>query len=252
MTRILALLLFLGSVSALSADSHGKKRVYEMRTYFAHPGKLDALHARFRDHTCALFEKHGIKNVGYWVPIENTENKLVYLVSYPSREAREKSWQGFRKDPAWTAAYKNSTKDGKLVARITSQFFTPTDYSPELKIMAHDPGRLFELRVYTTNKGKLTNLNARFRDHTCALFEKHGISNVIYLDLMEQEKGAGTTLTYFIAHKDADARKASWMAFGSDPDWKAARKASVADGAILIKGGVKAELLKPTEYSPLK
>ena len=67
-------------------------RCFEMRTYYAAPGKLDALNARFRDHTCKLFEKHGMVNIGYWVPMTNTENKLVYLLAYPNREAREKSW----------------------------------------------------------------------------------------------------------------------------------------------------------------
>src|SRR6266851_4063073 len=80
---------------AMSAHAFANKdpRVYEMRIYYAAPGKLDALNARFRNHTMKLFEKHGIQNVGYWVPIENTENKLIYVLSYPSREAREKSWK---------------------------------------------------------------------------------------------------------------------------------------------------------------
>src|SRR5260370_37740825 len=79
-------LLFVCSVSA--ADS----RLYEMRVYFAAPGKLDDLNARFRNHTVALFEKHGMENLGYWVPVDNKENKLVYILAYPSREARQASW----------------------------------------------------------------------------------------------------------------------------------------------------------------
>ena len=97
MTRILILTLALVLTIAAPArgDSHGDHRVYELRTYYAAEGKLDALHARFRDHTCALFEKHGIKNVAYWVPVDNKENTLIYLVSYPDRKAREKSWKAF-------------------------------------------------------------------------------------------------------------------------------------------------------------
>ena len=72
-----------------------------MRIYYAAPGKLDALNTRFRDHTCKLFEKHGMVNIGYWLPMTNTENKLVYLLAYPSREAREKSWKEFMADPDW-------------------------------------------------------------------------------------------------------------------------------------------------------
>src|ERR1035437_8147616 len=77
--------------SAAAADT----RCYEMRIYYAAPGKLDALNSRFRDHTCKLFENHGMMNIGYWLPITNTENKLVYLLAYPSRDAREKSWKEF-------------------------------------------------------------------------------------------------------------------------------------------------------------
>ena len=74
-------------------------RCFEMRVYYAPPGKLDALNARFRDHTLRLFEKHGIANIGYWMPIDNKDNKLTYLLAYPSREARDKSWKAFQADP---------------------------------------------------------------------------------------------------------------------------------------------------------
>ena len=120
MNQFLALTLLLSSTLPALADHHLETRVYELRTYYANEGKLEALHARFRDHTCAIFEKHGIKNVGYWVPVENKGNKLIYLVSYPSRKAREQSWQAFFQDSAWTSAYKNSIKDGKLVSKVDS------------------------------------------------------------------------------------------------------------------------------------
>src|SRR5687768_17479202 len=82
-------------------------RFFEMRTYYAAPGKLEALHARFRNHTNGLFKKHGITLVGYWVPTDKdkgADNTLVYILAYPSREAREKSWQAFVDDPDWKAA----------------------------------------------------------------------------------------------------------------------------------------------------
>jgi hypothetical protein len=85
-------------LSGLAADK--ETRFFELRTYYAAPGKLDALQARFRDHTVKLFEKHGMENIGYWLPLTNTENKLVYLLAFPSREAREKSWKEFSADPA--------------------------------------------------------------------------------------------------------------------------------------------------------
>jgi hypothetical protein len=109
-------------------------RVFEMRTYYANPGKLEALHARFRDHTTKLFEKHGMANVGYWVPIDGTTgaatgNTLVYILSYPSLEARKKSWDAFQNDPVWKVARDESEKDGKLVEKVDSVFLAPTDYS---------------------------------------------------------------------------------------------------------------------------
>jgi hypothetical protein len=109
-------------VTALTAVTIGSTyaadtRCYEMRIYYAAPGKLDALNTRFRNHTCKLFEKHGMVNLGYWLPMTNTENKLVYLLAYPSRVAREKSWKEFMADPDWQTAYKESEKDGKLVVK---------------------------------------------------------------------------------------------------------------------------------------
>ena len=106
-----------------------KNRLFEIRTYYANEGKLDALKARFRDHTVALFKKHGMTNVGYWVPVDNKDNKLVYILAFPNKEARKKAFQGFVNDPDWKAAYKASTKDGKLVKKIDSEFLTGTDFS---------------------------------------------------------------------------------------------------------------------------
>lgn len=107
------------------------ERVFELRTYTAAPGKLDALHARFRDHTTKLFEKHGMTNIGYWTPSEGegTDNTLIYIVAHESREAAKKSWMAFGTDPAWIAARNESEKDGKLTTKIESRFLKPTDYS---------------------------------------------------------------------------------------------------------------------------
>lgn len=108
-------------------------RCFEMRTYYAAPGKMEELHLRFRAHTNALFIKHGIQIVGYWVPLDtdgNYEDKLVYILAYPNRGAREKSWQAFLADPDWIAAKNASEVNGKLVDKIESAFMTATDYSP--------------------------------------------------------------------------------------------------------------------------
>jgi hypothetical protein len=240
------------SIAGLSFAADQPAPVYEMRTYYAAPGKFDALQARFRDHTVKLFEKHGITNVGYWLPVENADSRLIYLLSYPSREARETSWKAFMADPAWVAAKTASEKDGKLLTKVEALFLTATDYSPKPVIEAKSPARQFELRIYTTNEGKLPNLDARFRDHTMKLFEKHGMTNVVYLHPMPDQPGAANTLVYLLAHRDDAARTESFKSFGADPAWQAVRKASEEAGPILIKGGVKSVPMTAADFSPMK
>ena len=77
--------------------------VYELRTYTANEGKLEALKARFRDHTIRIFKKHDMVSIGYWVPQdpEKSKNTLVYILKHPSREAGEKHWTDFQNDPEW-------------------------------------------------------------------------------------------------------------------------------------------------------
>jgi len=229
-------------------------RCYELRVYYAAPGKLDELNTRFRDHTCKLFEKHGIANIGYWTPIDKSEDKLIYLLAYPSREARETSWKAFMADPDWQSAYKASEANGKLVTKFESTFLAATDYSPEIKPAIGTEPRAFELRTYTATPDKLDDLNSRFRDHTVKLFEKHGMTNFGYWTPMDKDKGADNTLIYILAHKSKDAAAASFKAFGQDPAWVAARKASEdkAGGPLTVKDGVKSVFMVPTDYSPTK
>jgi len=119
--------------SASAADAPGKQgKVFELRTYVTHPGKLEALHKRFREHTCALFKKHGIELIGFWTPAEGPEaqNTLIYIVAFPSKEAQAKAWADFRADPVWQKVFKESHKDGVIVDKVISQTILATDYSP--------------------------------------------------------------------------------------------------------------------------
>ena len=112
--------------------SPGKDRVFEMRTYYTFEGRLPALNKRFREHTCDLFKKHGMENIGYWTPVNEKDgknNKLVYILAYPSLEAREASWKAFGADPEWKKAREASELDGKIVEKVESVFLNPTDYS---------------------------------------------------------------------------------------------------------------------------
>ena len=105
--------------------------VYELRTYTTPPGKLEALKSRFRDHTITIFNKHGMKSVGYWVPQDGPEheNTLVYILEHESREAAAKNWTEFRNDPDWVKAKADSEKDGALTTQVKSGFMDPTDFS---------------------------------------------------------------------------------------------------------------------------
>ena len=112
--------------------STGKDRVFEMRTYYTHEGRLPALNKRFREHTCDLFKKHGMELVGFWTPIDEKDGKivkLVYILAFPSREAAAASWKAFGSDPEWIKARDASEVDGKIVKKVESVFLNPTDYS---------------------------------------------------------------------------------------------------------------------------
>lgn len=126
--------LVAGFASRSRADKEKKMddRVFEMRTYYAAPGKMKALHARFRDHTCKLFKKHGMTLIGFWSPIDAKEadRKMVYVLAYPSKDAADKAWKAFREDPDWITVKSASEKDGTLVEKVESVYLNPTDYSP--------------------------------------------------------------------------------------------------------------------------
>jgi hypothetical protein len=112
------------------AEKKVDTRVFELRIYTAEAGKMDALKARFRDHTVKLFEKHGMTNVGYWTELTpKGEEKLYYVLAYPSKEAADKSWAAFRADPDWIKAKNASEKDGPLVKKVESVYLKPTDFS---------------------------------------------------------------------------------------------------------------------------
>lgn len=138
--RIAALLCFwsVAATGLLAAEPApraptGSGRVFELRTYTASPGKLDALNARFRDHTIALFKKHGMEVVGFWEPLDKEAGageKLVYILAHPSRADAEASWKAFHDDPEWIKVKADSERGGAITTRIESVFLAGTDYSP--------------------------------------------------------------------------------------------------------------------------
>jgi hypothetical protein len=116
---------------AASSPSEG---VYELRVYHAAPGKLTELLARFREHTIKIFDRHGIKSVAYWLPMDEPEKgkTLYYILQHPSREAAVANWKAFGDDPEWKRVHEQTEANGTLVEKIDSTFLTLTDFSPHL------------------------------------------------------------------------------------------------------------------------
>lgn len=246
------LCLVAGGRQPVAAAEPAAAPCYELRVYTAAPDKLEALHARFRDHTCRLFEKHGMTNLGYFVPTDNPDQRLVYMLGFADRAARNKAWAAFMRDPEWLSAWRESEKEGKLVVKVESTILEATDYSPPIMASVGDAPRIFELRTYTATPGNLERLHARFREHTLGLFAKHGMTNLCYWKLAADQKAADATLVYLLAHASPAARDASFQAFRDDPAWQAARSASeqAGGGSLTTPEGVQSLLLSATDYSP--
>lgn len=253
MKYLLTLLFMAASIVSLNAAADTS--VYELRVYYTHPGKMPDLLKRFREHTCGLFEKHGMVNIGYWLPVETQDqDKLYYILRHQSRDAAKASWKAFVDDPAWHAVRDASEAAGKIVSKVDSVYLATTDYSPDWpapNVGQPAGGRVFELRTYVCNDGKLDALDARFRNHTLKLFEKHGMTNLPYFHPTDENKGAGKTLIYLLAHQSVDAAKASFNSFRQDPDWVKVRTESEAPGPILVSPP-SSIFLSPVDFSKLK
>lgn len=250
MRRMLSIVYCLMFFAASILAGQVRAEVYELRTYTTNEGKLDALNARFRDHTVALFKKHGMESVGYWVPTDGdkAKNTLIYVIKHASREAAKKSWQDFLADPVWQKAREESERDGKILAKAPEAVFMElTDYSPKWKNGSDDKG-VFEMRIYKAAEGKLDKLDARFRDHTIRLFEKHGMRSVAYWHPTD-EPDSKDTLIYIIHHASRDAAKKSWTEFPADPEWK---KAAEESGVGRLAKPPEVIYMQATDYSAIK
>jgi hypothetical protein len=132
---LLALLPLAAPAAAQTTPASAPQPVYELRIYYPAPGKAEALNARFRNHTLKLFARHGMRNVAYWNELprpDAPEGRVVYILAYPSREAREADWKAFGADPEWQKVVAESEANGKIVTKVESIFMTMADYSPAL------------------------------------------------------------------------------------------------------------------------
>jgi NIPSNAP len=247
----------MGAVMVLSATSRLEAQsgaatpdvVYELRVYHANEGKLDTLLARFRDHTIAIFNRHGMKSIAYWTPADEPlkGRTLVYILEHPSREAATANWKSFHEDPEWVKVSTASEVNGKLVSKVDSTFMTRTDFSPAIKAQTAADDVVYELRIYHTYEGKLEPLLKRFRERETKIFERFGMQGVGYWT-PDDEPLKGRTLTYILRHKSRDAATESWAKFSKDPEWVKLKAESEADGAFVEKHDITFMTL--TDFSP--
>ena len=104
--------------------------IYELRIYRTLPGRLPNLLARFQNHTLRIWEKHGIRQAGFWTTlVGESNNELTYLLAWESLAEREVKWTAFMADTEWHAARSESEKDGPIVATLSNQILAPTAFS---------------------------------------------------------------------------------------------------------------------------
>jgi len=188
--------------------------------------------------------------VGYWTPTDTSVHDVIYILSYPSREARDASWKAFGSDPAWKEVVQKTEANGKLVSKVDQIFMNVADISPKIKMTTKSPARVFEWRTYSPAPGKLNDLVARFRNHTLDLFEKHGMTNVGYWLTTEPDESGQSKLVYILAHPSEAEGKKHFDEFRKDPKWVKAKGESEKNGSLTSK--VESVYMNPLDYSPIK
>lgn len=247
-------LLLINATPTVMAD-----KLYELRIYTAAPGKLEALNARFRDHTLALFEKHGIENLYYWTVTEGAEgedpaNLLAYIVAHKDKAAADASWKAFLADPEWLEVARKSEQNGPLLAGPPASIYMEAIDIPTGEVnVADDPGatRLFELRKYNTGVDGLPDTIDRFQGGEAELFGKHGMRTLHFWSALDK-----SSFIYLLAHKDRETSRASWQGFFGEfrafMEKYNAGKAAPAGGAGAPRMSSEIRFLTPTDYSPSK
>jgi hypothetical protein len=222
--------------------------------------------------------KHELKLLAVWVPTNAGDERVLSLIGHKDAADAAANWKSMGEDADWKAAVAKANEPEKLAVGVSHFYMTLNDYSPALS-MESAGERVFELRTYIATPNNLTALNNRFKNHTIELFKKHGMTNVGYFTLSDQEEATctallkalagkgqekaevaenepakGHALVYFISHKSEEAAKESFGKFRVDEDWKKALKDSEAGagGPLTVKQGVKSLFLKTVDFSPLK
>jgi hypothetical protein len=247
MKKVVVLILLLLTSFGLHAQSLPTSAYFEMRTYTVHEGKMPDLIQRFQNHTRALFTKHGIENVAYFLSEEHPEKQLTFIIGYPSASERDIRWNNFANDPEWKAVAAASEANGKIVQKVDQVFMEWAKGLNSRKISR--PSGIFQLRTYHLLPGRLDAIQSRFRDHTQALFEKQGLSNYPYWITVEKD-GAQPKLVYFIGHQSKEEFNAAFGRFVADPEWLKVRDASEVSGKIVEK--IDSHFYTALPFSPMK
>lgn len=246
--RLLSVIAVAAVAGVASAQpSPTETRLFELRTYHVPDGKLDPLHARFRDHATHLFGKYGIASLGYWTPSDAGDSRVVFLLAYPNAEARAASWAALVTDAEWRKARRESELYGRLVERIEELILVPTADCPVVAPTRSDKPRSFELRTYTTKTGDQSSHKAlceKFHDSlvgcwTAAAPGAAGETTHVYL--LARERPATEKRAPEVVHSDRFRISTT----GGGPVPSVRPRSAASDGG-------KGLVLQPTDYSPLR
>jgi hypothetical protein len=228
---------------------------FDFRIFHASPGKLDALHARLRDHQIPLLEQHRILTLAVFVPAgENPQQVVCLVTAAEDLHSLIADWADFRRDPKWHGIVAETDRDGRLVAAESFQRLIRTYWSPRFPPATPVESGIYELRTYNCPDASRQNaLKIRFRNHTMRLFEKHGMRNLVYW-VPDEPPASQQQLVYLLGHESQEAAEESFAAFRQDPEWLAVKEASEKPfvGPLTVENGIQSQFLVPTEYSPLK
>ena len=224
--------------------------VYELRIYKANQDRFEHLITRFREYTDRIFARHNMEALGYWAPTDGTtrqKRRVVYVLKHPSRYAAYANWTHFTNDREWQKVLDMPKFRGLLAEKPTSIFMTETEYSNSFVTSNDKADSVFELRICTSNEGKLDNLNARFADDIITLFEKHKMDNLgiwTPFDLPEREN----TLIYMLRHESREQADANWKSLLNDATWKSVTRDFQGNGGLLERPPERI-FLKPLDIS---
>ena len=260
MSIIVAVCAAIGSPASaqVSADKKDGK-LYELRFYTTNPGKLPDLHARFRDHTMKLFEKHGMENIIYWTVSEgdaksndDKDNLLIYVIAHKDEAAKDASWKGFSEDPEWKDVAKKSEENGKILAKAPRAIFMrETDFSAAdepVNKNSNAPARLWELRQYNDGPERVPHTVDRFGSGEKDIFAKNGMQTVKFWRATDN-----SAFIYLLAHKDKAASAESWKGFmGEFREFMTKYRESHPNLPAGRGSGNEVRFLIPTDYSPRK